>query len=110
LAEQLEKAWYDVVGVGNDTELRAVLINGGRLTGREAGFVISPARTGLGERYGVHALNGDGLVWGNAEFPKQTGDGPNWFEQNRPEIQKRADSGDEEMRDLLEEIRTGERV
>src|SRR5438034_11599497 len=35
LAEQLEKVWYDVVGVGKDTELRAVLINGGRLTGRE---------------------------------------------------------------------------
>jgi hypothetical protein len=42
---------------------------------------------------------------GNAES-EQTGEGPNWFEQNLPEIKKRADEGDEEMLDLLEEMRT----
>lgn len=47
LAEQLEKAWYEVVGTGKGNELRAVLINGGRVTGREAGFVINPA-SGIG--------------------------------------------------------------
>ena len=56
LAEQLEKAWYEVVGTGKDKELRAVLINGGRLTGREAGFVISPA-SGIGKEVSVHVWN-----------------------------------------------------
>lgn len=56
LAEQLEKAWYEVVGTGKDKELRAVLINGGRLTGREAGFVISPA-SGIGREVSAHVWN-----------------------------------------------------
>jgi hypothetical protein len=54
LTEQLERAWYDVVGIGRGKELRAVLINGGRLTGREAGFVISPA-SGIGREVRAHA-------------------------------------------------------
>jgi hypothetical protein len=41
---------------------------------------------------------------------KQTGDGPNWFEQNLPEIKKRADEGDEEMLDLLEGMKTRDDV
>ena len=52
LAEQLEKAWYEVVGTGKGRELRAVLINGGRVTGREAGFVISPT-SGIGREVSV---------------------------------------------------------
>jgi hypothetical protein len=46
---------------------------------------------------------------GNAES-EQTGGGLNWFEQNLPEIKKRADEGDEEMLDLLEEMRTRDDV
>ena len=57
LAEQLEKAWYEVVGNGKGKELRAVLINGGRVTGREAGFVISPA-SGIGREVGSIAWCG----------------------------------------------------
>jgi hypothetical protein len=53
LAEQLEKAWYEVVGTGKGKEFRAVLINGGRLTGREAGFVISPT-SGIGREVSTH--------------------------------------------------------
>lgn len=53
LAEALEKAWYEVVGSGQDKELRAVLVNGGRLTGREAGFVISPS-SGIGREVCPH--------------------------------------------------------
>jgi phenylpyruvate tautomerase PptA (4-oxalocrotonate tautomerase family) len=52
LAEQLEKAWYEVVGAGKGKELRAVLINGGRVTGREAGFVINAA-SGIGREVGA---------------------------------------------------------
>ena len=57
LAEQLENAWYEVVGNGKGKELRAVLINGGRVTGREAGFVISPA-SGIGLEVSAGAWSG----------------------------------------------------
>lgn len=77
LAERLEKAWYEVMGTGPGMELRCVLINGGRVAGREAGFVISAA-----------------------------GQEASWMQENLPVIDRRAKEGDGEMKDLLEELRT----
>ena len=73
LAEQLEKAWYEVVGTGKGKELRAVLINGGRVTGREAGFVISPA-SGIGREVSGHAwYDLDGKLKSNRQAMAPTG-------------------------------------
>jgi len=76
LAMKLEDAWYEVVGKdGKEKELRCVLINGGRVAGRESGFVIS-------------AVGQEG----------------NWMRENLGLIEKRAMEGDDEMLDLLEEL------
>ncbi|KAK4995571.1 hypothetical protein LTR66_004647 [Elasticomyces elasticus] len=85
LCRQIEEAWAEVVPLPQvkrsmpvpDTELRAVFVLGSITAGTEAGFALP-----------------------------QAGQDVSWLEENMTAFQAKADAGDAEFRDLVEEVRT----
>lgn len=83
LCSEINKLWGDVVGgkggqkslEGTDREMRAIFVMGGMVAGSEAGFNIPPA-----------------------------GKDQEWFQENIQAFRAKAQAGDAEFKEMLEEM------